>query len=121
MLLSPLCQGIEDVAGFRNVNSGVYRGIITRDGRGKSRDPKTAYFWLTLAEKIKFLKAGQKESSDFAAEIANEVSPKDRKDVVNAVAAWLDAHPPIASVSIPPIQFECVSALSKPDLWYILP
>ena len=93
----------EKAAGFRNVNSLVYLGIINRDGLGKSRDPKTAYFWFTLAGKIKSPKAGQKEPSDFAAEIANEVSAKDREDVLNAVAAWLEEHPPIATVSIPPI------------------
>ncbi len=43
----------EKGASLRNINSMVYLGIIHRDGLGTKSDPAEAYFWFTLAGKLK--------------------------------------------------------------------
>ena len=82
----------------------VYLGIIHRDGLGTKSDPTEAYFWFTLAGKLKPDVSGQKEPEEFAEEIKHLLLNEETELMEIRVSGWLDVNPEVEATGIPPIK-----------------
>lgn len=94
----------EKGASLRNINSMVYLGIINRDGLGTKSDPTEAYFWFTLAGRLKPYVSGQKEPEEFAEEIKYLLSNEETELMEIRVSRWLELNPEVEAIGIPPIK-----------------
>lgn len=91
-------------ASLRNINSMVYLGIIHRDGLGTKSDPSEAYFWFTLAGKLKPDVPGQKEPEEFAQEIKHLLTVEETDLIEIRISQWLEINPKVEAIGIPPIE-----------------
>ena len=94
----------EKGASLRNINSMVYLGIIHRDGLETKSDPTEAYFWFTLAGKLKPDVPGQKEPEEFAQEIKHLLTVEEIEFIENRISQWLEINPEVEATSIPPLE-----------------
>ena len=94
----------EKGAGLRNINSMVYLGIIHRDALGTKPDPAEAYFWFTLAGKLKPDVPGQKEPEEFAEEIKHLLSKEETDSSQIRISQWLEKNPEVEATGIPPLK-----------------
>ena len=94
----------ETGASLRNINSMVYLGIIHRDGLGTKSDPTEAYFWFTLAGKLKPDVPGQKEPEEFAQEIKHLLTVEETDLIEIRISQWLEINPKVKAIGIPPIE-----------------
>ena len=94
----------ETGAGLRNINSMVYLGIIHRDALGTKPDPAEAYFWFTLAGKLKPDVPGQKEPEEFAEEIKHLLSKEETDSTEIRISQWLEKNPEVEATGIPPLE-----------------
>ena len=94
----------EKGASLRNINSMVYLGIIHRDALGTNPDPAEAYFWFTLAGKLKPDVPGQKEPEEFAEEIKHLLSKREADSIEYRISQWLEKNPEFVEMGIPPLE-----------------
>ena len=90
-------------AKLRNINSMMYLGIMNRDGLGGDIDNVKAYFWFSLAGKLKTDTPGVKEPEDFAQEIEHQLSRKQKQETLLRVIQWIEDNPEVEIEGITPL------------------
>ena len=93
----------EAAAKLRNINALMYLGIMHRDGLGRQANNETAYFWFTVAEKLKKTSTtGDIEPEKFASDVSGQLSPTILTRLSLDSEKWIIEHPEIPPQSVPP-------------------
>ena len=90
-------------AKLRNINSMMYLGIMNRDGLGGDIDNVKAYFWFSLAGRLKPDTPNVKEPEDFAKEIEHHLSSDQMNETKLKVAKWIEENPEVVPEGISPL------------------
>lgn len=92
----------EAAAKLRNINAIMYLGIMHRDGLGLQANNETAYFWFTVAGKLKKTSnTGDIEPEKFAFDISRQLSTNTLKRLLQDTENWIVEHPETPSESMP--------------------
>ena len=81
----------------------VYLGIMNRDGLGGDIDNVEAYFWFSLAEKLKPDTPGTKEPKDFSEEIEHHLSSDQKNETRLKIVQWIEKNPEVVIQGISPL------------------
>ena len=93
----------EAAAKFRNINALMYLGIMYRDGLGLQANNETAYFWFTVAGKLKKTSiTGDIEPEKFASDVSGQLSPTILTRLSQDSEKWIVEHPETPPESVPP-------------------
>ena len=93
----------EAAAKLLNINALMYLGMMHRDGLGFQSNNETAYFWFTVAGKLKkTFSTGDMEPEDFASGVSAQLSPSTLTKLSQESDRWIIEHPETPHQSIPP-------------------
>ena len=91
------------LAELLNINALMYLGMMHRDGLGFQSNNETAYFWFTVAGKLKkTFSTGDMEPEEFASGVSAQLSPPTLTKLSQDSDRWIIEHPETPPQSIPP-------------------